>query len=78
MIRVILFYAAMVAVMLNLSACGSSQSVSSYARTGDTVFVSLGGSESHALVSVLKKESITITITDSLSNKLKGSEPFKD
>lgn len=45
------------------------QSMSSYARTGDTVTIALGGSEeSNALVDILKKEDIAISITDSGGN----------
>lgn len=48
------------------SGCSSMQSLSSYARTGDTVTIALGGTEdSNALVEILKKEDINITITDS-------------
>lgn len=51
------------------SGCSSMQTMSSYARTGDTVTIALGGSEeSNALVDILKKEDISITITDSTSN----------
>ena len=51
------------------SGCSSMQSMSSYARTGDTVTISLGGTEEHhALVEILKKEDINIVITDSSSN----------
>ena len=51
------------------SGCSSMQSMSSYARTGDTVTIALGGSEeNNALVEVLKKEDISITITDSGAN----------
>ena len=51
------------------SGCSGMQSMSSYARTGDTVTIALGGTEeSNALVEILKKEDITITITDSASN----------
>lgn len=50
------------------SGCASMQSMSSYARTGDTISVALGGTEdSNALVEILKKEDIAITITDSAS-----------
>ena len=46
--------------------CASFQSMSSYARTGDTVTITLGGTEdNNALVEVLKKEGLTVTITDS-------------
>lgn len=48
------------------SGCASMQSMSNYARTGDTVSIAVGGTEdSNALVDVLKKENISITITDS-------------
>lgn len=51
------------------SGCSSMQSMSSYARTGDTVTIALGGSEeNNALVEILKKENISITITDSSSS----------
>jgi len=49
-----------------ISSCSSMQSMSSYARTGDTVTIALGGTEdSNAFVEILKKEDIVITITDS-------------
>ena len=54
--------------VFSLAGCGSSQPVSNYARTGDTVIISLGGSESHALVPVLQKANMAVTITDSLAN----------
>ena len=54
--------------VFNLTGCGSSQPVSNYARSGDTVIISLGGSESHALVPVLQKANMAVTITDSLAN----------
>ena len=47
------------------SGCASRQSIANYARSGDTVVLSLGGTDSNALVSVLKKRNITVTITDS-------------
>jgi len=51
------------------SGCSSMQSMSGYARTGDTVTIALGGSEdSNALVEILKKEDISVTITDSSLN----------
>ena len=41
------------------SGCSSMQSMSSYARTGDTISIALGGSEdSNSLVEILKKEDI--------------------
>jgi hypothetical protein len=48
-----------------LGGCASMQPLSNYARSGDTVAISLGGTDSNALVSVLKKENIAVTITDS-------------
>ena len=48
-----------------LGGCASMQPLSSYARSGDTVTLSLGGTESNALVPVLKKENIAVSITDS-------------
>ena len=49
--------------------CSSMQSMSSYARTGDTVTIALGGTEeSNALVEILKKEDINVTITDANLN----------
>jgi hypothetical protein len=47
-----------------LGGCASMQPLSSYARSGDTVTISLGGTESNALVPVLKKENIAVAITD--------------
>lgn len=52
-------------ILALLSGCASQQSVSNYARTGDTVTVALGGSEeSNALVEILKKTDIAVTLTD--------------
>jgi len=56
-------------VLATMIGCSSMQSISSYARTGDTVMVSLGGSAKNALVPVLRKENISATITDSLGNE---------
>ena len=54
---------------LFFTGCSSMQPMSSYARTGDTVTIALGGTEeSNALVEILKKEDIVITITDSNSS----------
>jgi hypothetical protein len=53
---------------LTIIGCASQQPLSSYARTGDTVMVSLGGTDTNALVPVLRKENITATITDSANN----------
>ncbi|MBT8438128.1 MAG: hypothetical protein KJO91_00260, partial [Gammaproteobacteria bacterium] len=48
--------------------CSSMQPISSYARSGDTVMIALGGTfESNAQASILKKENVTVTITDSSS-----------
>lgn len=58
-----------VLVLLVIQGCVGTQSMSSYARTGDTVTISLGGTEdNNALVEILKKEDIVVTITDSESN----------
>ncbi len=46
------------------SGCASRQSISNYARSGDTVVLSLGGTDSNALAAVLKKQNITVSITD--------------
>ena len=51
-------------LLLNLGGCASMQSLSSLARSGDTVTISLGGTDSNALVPILKKEDVTIAITD--------------
>ena len=59
--------AALLAAML-LCSCASMQPLSNYARSGDTVMISLGGTESNVLVPVLKKENLAVTITDALSN----------
>ena len=52
---------------LYLTGCASMQPLSNYARSGDTVLISLGGTHSNALVSVLKKGNIAVSITDSNS-----------
>lgn len=52
-------------ILLALGGCASMQPLSNYARTGDTVMISLGGTRSHALVPILDKDAITITVTDS-------------
>lgn len=55
--------------MLLLGAgCTSMQSMSSYARAGDTITIALGGSDTNALVPVIKKENLTVTITDAGGN----------
>ncbi len=48
--------------------CASMQPLSNYARTGDTVAISLGGTDSNALAPVLKKENITVTIKDAANS----------
>ncbi len=45
--------------------CTGMQALSSYARTGDTVTIALGGSTTVALAPVIKKEDVTASITDS-------------
>jgi hypothetical protein len=55
-------------LLVYLSGCASMQPLSNYARTGDTVAISLGGTDSNALVPILKKENITITISDASNN----------
>lgn len=58
-----------ISLVLIASGCTGFQPLSSYARTGDTVALALGGTdESNAQVSVLKKDNITVEITDSLNN----------
>lgn len=59
---------AAVALVFLVAGCASQQPVSNYARTGDTVMVSLGGTDTNALVSVVKKENVTASITDSANN----------
>lgn len=58
--KIVIFLAA----TLTLIGCASRQPISNYARSGDTVMVSLGGTNANALVSVLKKEKITVTLID--------------
>lgn len=55
-------------VALQLTGCASMQSLSNYARSGDTVTVSLGGTDSNALIPILKKEDVNATITDADGN----------
>lgn len=54
-------------IILAGSGCTSMNTLSSYARTGDTVSVSLGGTFRHSADTVLKKEEVVATITDSAS-----------
>ena len=51
---------ALVLVAMQLVGCASMQSLSNYARSGDTVTVSLGGTDSNALVPILKIEDVVI------------------
>ncbi len=51
--------------VLFASGCTSVQTFSSYARSGDTVMVAIGGSETHVNSDMLKKEEVTVTLTDS-------------
>lgn len=52
-----------------LAGCAGEQPVSNYARTGDTVLIALGGTEANALVPVIRKENVAITITDSAGSE---------
>lgn len=61
-------YWSLLAGTLLIVACASQQPLSNYARTGDTVMVSLGGTDTNALAPVLRKENITASITDSTNN----------
>lgn len=55
-----------VALLGLIVGCSSQQPLSNYARTGDTVAVAIAGTEqSNALVEILKKEEIAVTLTDS-------------
>lgn len=47
--------------------CASQQPLSNYARPGDTVMISLGGTDNYAIAPVVRKENLSITITDALS-----------
>jgi len=54
---------------IHFTGCASWQAMSSYARTGDTVTIALGSTdEGNALVEILKKEDISVSITDANSN----------
>jgi len=53
--------------VISLAGCAGKQPISSYARTGDTVLISLGGSDANALVPLLHKENIAIRITDAVN-----------
>lgn len=54
--------------LLLVTSCASQQPLSNYARTGDTILVSLGGTDTNAKVPVLWKENITATVTDATNN----------
>lgn len=47
-----------------VTGCVSQQPLSNFARKGDTVVVSLGGTTKNVQVPVLKKENVTVTVTD--------------
>lgn len=53
---------------LIISGCSSMQPLASYARSGDTITIALGGTTSNALVPVLKKENLFVSIKDSAGN----------
>ncbi len=53
---------------LLISGCSSMQPLPNYARTGDTIMVSLGGTDSNAKVPVLWKENMTATVMDAASS----------
>ena len=54
-------------LFLLCAGCASQQPLSNYARPGDTVMISLGGTDNYATVPVVKKENLSVTITDALS-----------
>lgn len=64
----LLNYIALLLICVLFSGCAGMQAISNYARSGDTVMISLGGTDSNTLVSVIRKENVTIRITDSLGN----------
>jgi len=64
----LMHHTALLLICLIFSGCASMQPLSNYARSGDTVMISLGGTDSNALVSVIRKENVNISITDSLGN----------
>ncbi|MFK5947769.1 MAG: hypothetical protein QM500_03230 [Methylococcales bacterium] len=61
----VLNYIALIVISFILHGCASQQAMSSYARTGDTVMVSLGGDYINALVPVVKKQNMSVSIVDS-------------
>jgi len=54
----------LVCVLIFLAGCSGQQPLSNYARTGDTVLISLGGTNQNALLPIIHKENIALTITD--------------
>ena len=52
---------------MTLWGCSSQQPLPHAARAGETLVVSLGSTDRNALVPVIKKENITVTITDVMS-----------
>ncbi len=64
----LLNYIALLLICVLFSGCAGMQAISNYARSGDTVMVSLGGTDSNALVPVIRKENVNMSITDSLGN----------
>ncbi len=57
---------ALLFALLMASGCTSMQTMSSYARSGDTVMVAIGGSETHVTTPMLKISDLTVTVTDAL------------
>jgi len=62
-----LINALLIVLFMLCAGCASQQPLSNYARPGDTVMISLGGTNNYATVPVVKKENLSITITDALS-----------
>lgn len=58
----------LLAALIFAGGCSSRQPISNYARSGETIVLSLGGTDSNALVSILKKQNITVTIRDAANN----------
>ena len=58
----------LIGLVLLTVGCASQQPISNYARTGDTVMISLGGTDTNALAPVVRKENVTASITDSANN----------
>lgn len=58
-------YTSLLLLLLGLlSGCASMQPLSNYARSGDTVAISLGGTDTNALATVPQKADMVVTITD--------------